>query len=56
MRAEIGRILTAPALRERLTSEGFEIALTAPAPFAEFLREDSARWARVVREAKIALE
>jgi len=56
MRAEIGRILTAPALRERLTNEGFEIALTAPAPFAEFLREDSARWARVVREAKIALE
>jgi tripartite-type tricarboxylate transporter receptor subunit TctC len=56
LRMEIGRILSAPALRERLTGEGFEIALIAPAPFAEFLRTDSARWARVVRDAKITLE
>ena len=56
MRAEIGRILTAQALRERLTGEGFEIALTAPEPFAAFLREDSARWARIVRQAGITLE
>jgi len=45
---------SSPAVREKLVSSGVDPATDAtPAVFAAFLREDFARWEKVVRQAKL---
>lgn len=51
---EIARILTAHDVRERLASLGGEPFISTPAQFAELMKADSARLARIL--ANIALE
>jgi tripartite-type tricarboxylate transporter receptor subunit TctC len=51
--AEVARVLNAAELKAKLASQGIEVATNSPAEFARFLREDSARWGKVVREAGI---
>ena len=53
---EIVRILALPEIRERLLGLGAEPVGNSPEQFAAFLREDIARWAKVVRDAKIPLQ
>ena len=43
--------LMAPELRERLSAAGAEPAATTPAEFATFLKSESDKWGRVVRQA-----
>jgi tripartite-type tricarboxylate transporter receptor subunit TctC len=40
-------------VRERLRSEGAEPFTTSPAQMAEIIRDETARWAQVVKAAKI---
>ncbi len=54
--AEIAAIVTAPEINEKLRSLNFEPVTATPEAFAEIMRNDLARWTRVVREAKIKLE
>jgi tripartite-type tricarboxylate transporter receptor subunit TctC len=49
-------ILGQPAMRERLTGQGFVAAPLAAAPFAAFQREEIARWRRLVEVTGIRLE
>jgi tripartite-type tricarboxylate transporter receptor subunit TctC len=49
-------ILSQPAMRERLTSQGFVAAPLPPAPFAAFQRDELARWRRLVEVTGIRLE
>lgn len=51
--ADIGKVLAMPDLQERLSSQGAEPAYMAPEPFAKMLRDDIARYARVIKEANI---
>ena len=51
--AEVARILNAPDLKARLAAQGIEIATSSPAEFARFIREDNARWGKLIREAGI---
>src|SRR5712692_3362641 len=51
--AETVRIVNAPELKSRLASQGIIIATNSPAEFAQFIREDHARWGKVIREAGI---
>jgi tripartite-type tricarboxylate transporter receptor subunit TctC len=53
LNAEIVRILGLPEIRERLLGLGAEPVGNSPEQFAAFLREDIARWAKVVKDAKI---
>ena len=50
---EIRKAISLPDLRERLISEGFDIANSPPEVFQEVLKRDVAKWARVVKEAKV---
>lgn len=50
------RGLRAPEVVARLASEGIDIAATSPAEFAEFLRDETAKWGRVVKAAGIKAE
>jgi tripartite-type tricarboxylate transporter receptor subunit TctC len=51
--AEVVRILNAPELKSRLASQGIEIVTNSPAEFARFIREDNAKWGKLIREAGI---
>ena len=51
--AEVVRILKVPELKSRLASQGIEIVTNSPAEFARFIREDNAKWGKLIREANI---
>ena len=50
------KALDTPAVKERLTAQGVDVASSTPAEFARFIREDAAQWAKLVKEAGIELE
>jgi tripartite-type tricarboxylate transporter receptor subunit TctC len=50
---EVGRHVRSPAMRDRLTALGAEPVGNTPDQFAAFLRSEIARWADVVRTARI---
>jgi tripartite-type tricarboxylate transporter receptor subunit TctC len=51
--ADIGRIAAQPEFQARLTSEGAEHEAMTNERFAQFMRTESARWAKVIRERNI---
>ncbi|MCE9641666.1 MAG: tripartite tricarboxylate transporter substrate binding protein [Betaproteobacteria bacterium] len=53
LNADIVRILGLPEIRERLQGLGAEPVGNSPEQFAAFLKADIARWAKVVKDAKI---
>lgn len=50
------KALGTPAVRERFASLGVEPVGDSPQQFAAFIRDDLARWARVVKEAGVKIE
>jgi tripartite-type tricarboxylate transporter receptor subunit TctC len=55
LNAEILRIL-ATDVKERLQSQGYEVMGSTPEALGEWLRAESARWGRVIREQRITLD
>ena len=53
---EIVRIVTAPDMKDRLLTLGFEPVADTPEQFGARIRNEVARWGRVVRDAKIKVE
>jgi tripartite-type tricarboxylate transporter receptor subunit TctC len=51
--SEVTKIVNAPELKSRLASQGIMIDTNSPADFARFIREDHARWGKVIKEAGI---
>lgn len=49
LNAEINEALKQPELRERLTAIGFETTASTPEEFAQYMKNEVAKWARVVR-------
>ncbi len=45
-----------PAMRERFATEGAEASGTSPDAFAAIIKNEVAKWARVIREAGIKPE
>jgi len=56
LNAEVLRILQLPEVRERLLELGAEPAKTTPQEFADFIRRDNAKWAKVIKERGIVVE
>ena len=56
LNAEINRVLQSGDVRERLTALGIEATGGTPEQFAQTIRADTARWARVVSDAGIRIE
>jgi tripartite-type tricarboxylate transporter receptor subunit TctC len=52
----LNAVLTGADLRERLAAEAVEPQPMTPEAFAQFIREDIARWTRLARERKIDLD
>jgi tripartite-type tricarboxylate transporter receptor subunit TctC len=53
---EINRLLATPELRERLSGEALEPMPMSPEQFAQYMRDDIARWTRLAKERHIELE
>jgi tripartite-type tricarboxylate transporter receptor subunit TctC len=56
LRNETGRALALPGMKERLAKSGLELWAVGAEELAVVMREDNARWQRVVREADIKAE
>jgi tripartite-type tricarboxylate transporter receptor subunit TctC len=56
LNSTIVKLLQRSEVREKLTSEGSEIIGSTPAQFVAFLKDDLAKWARVVKAAGIKTE
>lgn len=52
----LAQVLAVPEVRERLAGQGVEVDHLGPAPFADMIRKDAARWAKLVKEGGITLE
>jgi len=50
MNAELTKILRDPQVSERLGGQGMNIVASSPEAFSKFIDEQTAKWARVVRE------
>ena len=56
LNAELNRALKVPELHERMLNLGLDPAGDTPEEFGKFVREDIARWAKVIKDAGIRAE
>lgn len=56
IQSDVAKLLRSPAWQERFTAQGLEVIAGTPAEFGAFLRDELARWARVVAAAGIKPE
>jgi len=50
---EIVKVMAAPDTRERLATMGFDPVASTPEEFATWIRTETVRWGKVIRDAKI---
>ncbi len=53
LNGEIVRILNTPEIRTRLAGEGAVVVASSPEQFASFLKAETVKFSRIIREAKI---
>ena len=53
LHTETAAVLAMPEIRKRFEAEGAEAVNMGPAEFGKFIRAETVKWSRVVREAKI---
>ncbi|MBI3068518.1 MAG: tripartite tricarboxylate transporter substrate binding protein, partial [Betaproteobacteria bacterium] len=53
LHGDVTRALRAPEVHERLSGEGAEPVGNAPEQFAAFLRVETLKWAKVIRDAGV---
>jgi tripartite-type tricarboxylate transporter receptor subunit TctC len=56
LNAEINAVLKSPEFRERLKALGYDAAGGTPADFARVVANDSAKWAKLIKERKITVD
>jgi tripartite-type tricarboxylate transporter receptor subunit TctC len=56
LQAETARAFSAPELREKLIKAGNDPVTSTPEAFEAFVKVEIAKWAKVVRDAKLTLE
>jgi tripartite-type tricarboxylate transporter receptor subunit TctC len=53
----VQRLFADPAFRDRMiTPNMFESMVSSPEQFAEFIKADSIKWSKVLREANIKID
>jgi len=53
LQGEIARILNTQEVRTRLAGEGAEVVASTPEQFSAFLKAETAKFERIIREARI---
>ena len=49
--AEINRAMALPEMRDAYARQGFDIRLSTPEAFADYVKSELSKWSRVVNEA-----
>ena len=49
-------VMTAPASRDRIAGAGFEVMASTPEQFAGFIKSETTRWGKVIRDAGLKAE
>src|SRR5260221_7027426 len=53
LQEEAARILNQPAMKERIAADGMTVVASTPAQFAEFLKRETEKYARIIEAAGI---
>jgi tripartite-type tricarboxylate transporter receptor subunit TctC len=56
LNAEILQVVAQPTARDQLLKMGFEVLSNTPQEYAVFLKEEHARWGKVVRDLALKAE
>ena len=56
VQSEIARAITHPEVKERIGSQGFVLVGNTPAQFAEFVKAELVKWARVVKASGVTAD
>jgi tripartite-type tricarboxylate transporter receptor subunit TctC len=56
LNGEIHKVLGAAEVRDRLDAQGFQVRLSTPQQFADLIRTESVKWARIVKDAGIRID
>ena len=56
LHADLVRVLTSAQMKEKLFGLGTEVVANTPEQFAQYIREETAKWSKIVRDAGIRLE
>jgi tripartite-type tricarboxylate transporter receptor subunit TctC len=56
IQSEIGRVLQQPDMKTRLSTDGAEPVGSTPEEFAAFIRAETAKWAKVVKDASVHID
>ncbi len=56
LNSEIAAVLKSPPIRDRMATLGARVVANTPDEFAQYLRDESAKWSKAVRDAGIKLE
>jgi tripartite-type tricarboxylate transporter receptor subunit TctC len=56
LNAEVVKLMNAPDTRARLAKVELEAAPSTPAELGKFVREESEKWARVIKDANIRIQ
>jgi tripartite-type tricarboxylate transporter receptor subunit TctC len=56
MNLEFIKVLATAEMRERLAKQGTEVRTDTPEAFGKFIRDEVAKWAKVVKEANVKFD
>jgi tripartite-type tricarboxylate transporter receptor subunit TctC len=56
LNAEVIKVLAAPEEKDRFTGFGYEIVGSTPEQFGAWIRNETAKWGKLIREQKITAE
>jgi tripartite-type tricarboxylate transporter receptor subunit TctC len=55
LHAETVRAINSPEVKAKIAEQGYDIILSSPQGFADKIKSDTAKWGKVVRDAKIVV-
>jgi tripartite-type tricarboxylate transporter receptor subunit TctC len=56
LNAEFAKITAEPAIRQKLSESGFELQTSTPEQFADYMKAEISKWAKVISDSNITLD
>lgn len=56
LNTEFAKVMSDAAIKQRLSESGFEPQTSSPEQFAEYMKSEIAKWAKVIRDSNISLD
>jgi tripartite-type tricarboxylate transporter receptor subunit TctC len=53
LQREIAKVLDMPDIRDKLVAQGTDPVGSSPEAFAQFMKSEAVKWARVIKDANI---